>query len=55
MGADEEAALIAFAALHHPPEKPQYPNVLSIFDGCLPLPPSAIIHVGFAGRVVGRN
>jgi class 3 adenylate cyclase len=30
MGADEEAALIAFAILYHPLEKSQHPSILTI-------------------------
>jgi len=49
MGADEEAALIAFAVLYHPLEKSQHPSILAIFYGCHPLEPSTIIHVIFVG------
>ena len=49
MGADEEAALIAFAILYHPLEKSQHPSILIIFYSCRPLPPSTIIHVIFVG------
>ena len=49
MGADEEAALIAFAILYHPLEKSQHPSTLTIFDSCRSLPPSTIIHVIFVG------
>jgi hypothetical protein len=45
MGADEEAALMAFAILYHPLENRSILSILDIFDGCRPLPSSTKIHV----------